>query len=208
MTVYRRNMLPQCDLTIYRITVLIYGCVLTVYNTLYEPEDISKINLGSYTTDVCKPTDSAFGKIGFTRSVLQIVVSGLHPFWLRLHPTEPSTLNMPSCLGRFSLYIRNPGMSTNWNNFLRPFSSLLWTAVLLTIVFTSAALSASWQLATSPSGLPLRNVVCESVFRIFGNLCNQGTRNISGIEAADVKYAVCNIMLFKLVDGYKYSGST
>jgi hypothetical protein len=78
-------------------------------------------------------------------------------------------------------------MSTNWNNFLRPFSSLLWTAVLLTIAITSATLSASWHLATPPFGLPLRNVVCESVFRIFGNLCNQGTKNISGIEAADFK---------------------
>jgi len=170
--------------------------------------EVLKINLGSYTTDVCKPTDSAFGKIGFIRSVLQITASGIHSFWLRLHPTEPSTRKMSSCLGRFSLYIRNPGMSTNWNNFLRPFSSLLWTAVLLTVVTTSVTLSTSWHLATPPSGLPLRNVVCESVFRIFGNLCNQGTRNILGIEVADVKCAVCNMTPFKLVDGYKYSGNT
>jgi hypothetical protein len=86
-------------------------------------------------------------------------------------------------------------MSTNWNNFLRPFSSLLWTAVLLTIAITSATLSASWHLATPLSDLPLRNVVCESVFRIFGNLCNQGTRNISGVEVADVKCAACNVTL-------------
>jgi len=99
-------------------------------------------------------------------------------------------------------------MSTNWNNFLRPFSSLLWTAVLLTVVITSVTLSTSWHLATPSSGLPLRNVVCESVFRIFGNLCNQGTRNISGIEVAEVKCAVYNMTPFKLVDGYKYSGYT
>jgi len=163
--------------------------------TLYEFVEVLTINLGSYTTEVCKPTDSAFGKIGFIRSVLQIVASGIHPFWLRLHSTEPSTLNMSSCFRRFSLYIRNPGMSTNWNNFLRPFSTLLWTAVLLTIAITSATLSASWHLAMPPSDLSLRNCVCESVFRIFGNLCNQGTRNISGIEATDVKFTVCNITL-------------
>jgi hypothetical protein len=100
-------------------------------------------------------------------------------------------------------------MSTAWNNFLRPFSSLLWTAVLLTIAITSATLSASWHLETPFSGQPLRNVFFESVFRVFGNVCNQGTRNgISDIEAADVKCAVSNMTPFKLVDGYKYAGYT
>jgi len=41
MAVYGRNMLPQSNLTVY-ITVLIYCCVLTVYNTLCKEDDSSQ----------------------------------------------------------------------------------------------------------------------------------------------------------------------
>ncbi|XP_033611186.1 probable glutamate receptor [Cryptotermes secundus] len=75
---------------------------------------------------------------------------------------------------RTAVYIRKPGISTNWNNFLDPFSSLLWGTILLTILILSACLSAAWRLVTRTSNLPLWYIVSESVFRIFGNFCNQG----------------------------------
>jgi len=76
---------------------------------------------------------------------------------------------------RSAVYIRKPGISTNWDNFLDPFSGLLWGMILLAIAVISASLSASWYLVTRSSNLPLWYIIYESVFRIFGNFCNQGT---------------------------------
>jgi hypothetical protein len=47
--------------------------------------------------------------------------------------------------------------------------------VLLAIALISLSLSVAWGFVTHCSNLPLWYITYESVFRILGSFCNQGT---------------------------------
>ncbi|KAJ9592094.1 hypothetical protein L9F63_001322 [Diploptera punctata] len=89
---------------------------------------------------------------------------------------------------KFYVYIKKPGISTNWDNILNPFDRVMWSTILVAIVTISACLSACWYIATRSSALPLWYILHESVFRIIGNFCNQGFD-------MNIKYSACRTIL-------------
>ncbi|PSN32790.1 Ionotropic receptor 187 [Blattella germanica] len=127
----------------------------------------SNLSFGGVT-----PNGSWDGLIGFiTRGSADVSSNGFQHTRDRI--SAVSFLN-PILETKMYVYIKKPRVSTNWDNFLTPFDTIIWFIILVIIVITAAFLSAVWYIVTRSPKIPFWLITYEAIFRIFGNFCNQG----------------------------------
>ncbi|PSN32789.1 Ionotropic receptor 186 [Blattella germanica] len=118
------------------------------------------------------PNGSWDGLIGFiTRGSADVSSNGFQHTRDRI--SAVSFLN-PILETKMYVYIKKPRVSTNWDNFLSPFATIIWFIILVTIFIIAAFLSAAWYIVTRSPKIPFWFIAYEAIFRIFGNFCNQG----------------------------------